>query len=359
MEPWLSVLALPVTASLVLLLRKHAYALGLVDVPGGRKQHHGVVPLVGGLAMFGGLLAAAVLAGMTSVNMPLLAALALLVGKGYLDDRFDLRPALRFSIQALAALIMVFWGEVRLDNLGNLFGFGDVILGRWSVPMTVFAVLGVINAINMIDGADGLAGGLALVALLSFCGFAAADGFLQDTLLLSLVFAVAGFMLFNMRTPWRNRASVFMGEAGSVLLGLALAWYAVEFANTRRVFTPITAVWILAVPLMDTIALMLRRVLKGRSPFAADNEHLHHILQRAGFSACQTVKIVWGFAIVLAGIGIAGWKLDVPEYVMLYAFMALFALYLYGVMHAWKLMKVVKKVHDGLEERVTELRGKP
>lgn len=359
MEPWLSVLALPVTASLILLLRKHAHALGLVDAPGGRKQHHGVVPLVGGLAMFGGLLAVAVLAGMSSVNVPLLAALALLVGKGYLDDRFDLRPALRFSIQALAALIMVFWGEVRLDNLGNLFGFGDVILGRWSVPMTVFAVLGVINAINMIDGADGLAGGLALVALLSFCGFAMAGGFLQDTLLLPLVFAVAGFMLFNMRTPWRKHASVFMGEAGSVLLGLALVWYAVEFANSRQVFTPITAVWILAVPLMDTIALMLRRVLKGRSPFAADNEHLHHILQRAGFSTCQTVKIVWGVAIVLAGIGIAGWWLGVPEYVMFYAFMALFALYLYGVMHAWKLMKVVKKVHDGLEERVTELRGRP
>jgi UDP-GlcNAc:undecaprenyl-phosphate GlcNAc-1-phosphate transferase len=148
-----------------------------------------------------------------------------------------------------------------------------------------------------------------------------------------------------------------MGEAGSVLLGFSLAWYAVEFASVRQVFTPITAVWILAVPLLDTIGLMLRRVLKGRSPFSADNEHLHHVLQRAGYSHCQTVLIVWVIAALLAGIGIAGWKLGVPEYVMFYSFVILFALYLYGVMHAWKLMKVVKKVHDGIE-RTSELRGR-
>ena len=359
MEFWLSALALPMTIGLVLLLRRQAVRLGLMDEPGGRKQHHGLVPLVGGLAMFGGLLAAAMLSGLSQTNAALLLALALLVVKGYLDDRFDLRPALRFSVQALAALIMVYWGDVRLENLGNLFGFGDVLLGRWSLPMTVFAVLGVINAMNMIDGADGLAGGLALVALLAFATFASVGGFLGGTVLLPLLFAVVGFMLFNARSPFRARAAVFMGEAGSVLLGFSLAWYAIDLASVREVFTPITAVWILAVPLMDTIGLMLRRLLKGRSPFAPDNEHLHHILQRAGFSHAQTVLIVWLIAAMLAGIGIAGWKLGVPEYVMFYAFLALFAGYLYGVMHAWKFMKAMRKVHDGLEERVTELRRKP
>lgn len=357
MSFWLlCALALPLTTGLILLLRGQAARLGVVDAPGGRKQHHGEVPLVGGLAMFGGVIMAALAADVQTGNAALLVALALLVGKGYLDDRYDLRPALRFSIQALAALIMVYWGGVRLDNLGNLFGAGDVILGRWEVPVTVFAVLGVISAINMIDGADGLAGGLALVALVAFSGFAMTGGFLDATILLPLIFAVVGFMLFNMRTPWRGRASVFMGEAGSVLLGFSLVWYAVEFASVRPVFTPITAVWIMAVPLMDTIALMLRRMLKGHSPFKPDNEHLHHILQRAGFSPCQTVKIVWGIAILLAGIGIMGWWSGVPEYVMFYVFIALFGLYLYGVLHAWKLMKAVKKVHDGLEHHTTAIK---
>jgi UDP-GlcNAc:undecaprenyl-phosphate GlcNAc-1-phosphate transferase len=99
---------------------------------------------------------------------------------------------------------------------------------------------------------------------------------------------------------------------------------------------------------MDTTTLMVRRMLKGRSPFEADREHLHHILQRAGFTPVQTVAIVYGLALLLAGVGVAGWWLGLPEYVMFYGFMALFGLYLYGTLHAWKLMKRVRRLHDGM-----------
>jgi UDP-GlcNAc:undecaprenyl-phosphate GlcNAc-1-phosphate transferase len=354
-------LALPVTAALIMLFRRHAPMLGLVDVPGGRKQHREEVPLVGGLGIFGGLVVAALAAaGLVTANAAMLAAMALLMLVGLVDDRSGLSPGARFVVQAMAALIMVYWGGVRLDNLGNLFGFGDVILGRWAVPMTVFAVLGVINALNMIDGADGLAGGLALIALLLFAVLLGAMGSLDSTLLLPLAAAVAGFLAFNLRTPWRDRASVFMGDAGSTLLGFALAWYAVELASVRHAMTPITAVWILAVPLMDTVSLMIRRVLKGVSPFTPDCEHLHHILQRAGFSHGQTVFVMHCIALLLAGIGVAGWLLGVPEYVMFYAFMAVFALYTYAVLHAWKLMKAVRKLYDAAEHHVPhEARGTP
>src|SRR5574340_1250932 len=115
-----------------------------------------------------------------------------------------------------------------------------------------------------------------------------------------------------------------MGDAGSVLLGFALAWYAVNLAAVRNVFTPVTALWILAIPLMDTTALMIRRVLKGRSPFDADRNHLHHILQRAGFTSGQTVAMMYALALLLAATGVAGWWLGLPEYVMFYGFMALF-----------------------------------
>jgi UDP-GlcNAc:undecaprenyl-phosphate GlcNAc-1-phosphate transferase len=208
----------------------------------------------------------------------------------------------------------------------------------------VFAVLGVINAMNMIDGVDGLAGGVALIALLIFAAFVAATGQLHTTLLLPLIGGVAGFMLFNLRTPWRSRASVFMGDAGSVLLGFSLAWYSVNLAQVRDVFTPITAIWILAVPLMDTTALMIRRVIKGRSPFSADREHLHHILQRAGFTPGETVAILYALTLLMAAVGVAGWWLGLPEYVMFYAFMALFVAYFYGMLHAWKLMKKLRRL---------------
>lgn len=349
-------LSFPVTVLMIVWLRAQAHRFGLVDVPGGRKHHQGTVPLVGGLAMFGGVAVFTLGGEWPHGQMVLLAALTLLVLKGYLDDRYDLRAGLRFLIQAIAVLMMVYWGGIRLDNLGNLFGAGDVILGRWAVPMTIFGVLGVINAMNMIDGIDGLAGGLAFVSLLVFAGFSMAGGFLGETLLLPLLAAVTGFMLFNARTPWRPQASVFMGEAGSVLLGFSLAWTAVDFASVRQVFTPITAVWILAIPLMDTVALMLRRVRKGRSPFSPDREHLHHILQHAGFSQCQTVAIVWLLSSLFAAIGVAGWWLGVPEYAMFYGFAAVFVLYLYGVMHAWKLMKLIRKAHDGLDGYVSEIK---
>lgn len=343
----LPLLAIPVTAALILFFRRHALQLGVVDVPGGRKHHHGEIPLVGGLGMFGGLALIALATGsFLGGHAAFFAAVSLLVVTGFVDDRSGLSPRLRFVLQAIAALIMVYGAEIRLDNFGNLFGFGDVTTGPLAAPITVFAVLGVINAINMIDGVDGLAGGVALIALLVFAAFAAAGGYLGLTMLLPLAGVIIGFMVFNLRTPWRSKASVFMGDAGSVLLGFALAWYAVDLAQARQAFTPITAIWILAIPLMDTTALMVRRVVKGRSPFSADREHLHHILQRAGFSPEQTVVIVYALTLLLAAIGVAGWWLGVPEYAMFYGFMALFGLYFYGMLHAWKLMKRLRRVRN-------------
>jgi UDP-GlcNAc:undecaprenyl-phosphate GlcNAc-1-phosphate transferase len=346
----LQILAFPVTAALILFFRRHAPQLGVVDVPGGRKHHHGAIPLVGGLGMFGGLLAAALVAltvgGFQPRHAFFLAAVSLLVITGFVDDRISLRPRVRFVLQAIGASIMVYGADIRIDNFGDLFGFGDVTTGVLAGPLTVFAVLGVINAMNMIDGVDGLAGGIALIALLVFAAFVAAVGQLHTTLLLPLIAAIAGFMLFNLRTPWRPQALVFMGDAGSVLLGFALAWYAVNLAEVRQVFTPITAIWILAIPLMDTTALMIRRVLKGRSPFDADRNHLHHILLRSGFTPGQTVGIIYAIALLLAGIGVAGWWAGLPEYLMFYGFIALFGLYLYGMLHAWKLMKRLRRLHD-------------
>jgi UDP-GlcNAc:undecaprenyl-phosphate/decaprenyl-phosphate GlcNAc-1-phosphate transferase len=345
-------LIIPVTAALILFFRHYAPQLGVVDVPGGRKHHHGDIPLVGGLAMFGGLSVAALFAVMSGnflgQHMAFFAAISLLVLTGFVDDRSGLSPRLRFVLQAIATLIMVYGADIRLDNFGDLFGFGDVTTGVLAAPITVFAVLGVINAMNMIDGVDGLAGGVALIALLVFAAFAAAAGMLDQTLLLPLACVIVGFMLFNLRTPWRSHASVFMGDAGSVLLGFALAWYAVDLAQARDVITPITAVWILGIPLMDTTSLMVRRVIKGRSPFSADREHLHHIIQRAGFTPGQTVWIVYALTLPLAAIGVAGWWAGLPEYVMFYAFISLSVLYLYGMLHAWKLMKKLRRLRNRL-----------
>lgn len=335
------------TIIFILLFRKHAVRLGLVDVPGGRKNHEGVVPVIGGTAItvafiFSSLACGQPLDGFHSFFVSLL----LLVVVGTLDDLHDLSARSRFFAQIAAALLMASWGGVFIDDLGNLFGNGPVYLHNWAIPFTVFCVIGVINAFNMIDGVDGLAGGLAFIALVLFgCAAMLAGLTIHSTLIFLLASAVLGFLMFNMRSPWRSTAAVFLGDAGSMMLGFAMVWFAVDLTDSdSEALTPITVVWIIAVPLMDTVNTMLRRTLKGRSPFSADHEHLHHIFLRAGYSVSSTVVMILLVSLLLGLIGLAGWHYGVPEYMMLYAFLLLFALYSLAMRHAWKVMKAIKNV---------------
>jgi UDP-GlcNAc:undecaprenyl-phosphate GlcNAc-1-phosphate transferase len=140
--------------------------------------------------------------------------------------------------------------------------------------------------------------------------------------------ALVGFLLFNARTPWRARALVFMGDTGSLMLGLLLGWVAVRLAMSEpRGLAPITAVWILGLPIADTVTIMLRRALRGHSPFHADREHLHHILLASGLSSSRVVTTMVGCAALLAAIGIAAPYAGVPEYALFSAYMAVLVAY--------------------------------
>ncbi len=330
-----------VVIAVVLLFREPAGRLGLIDMPGGRKEHNGATPVIGGIAMF-----VAFILGVLTYGEPLnefyalFAGLLILVLIGLLDDWNDLSARNRFVAQILAALLMTSWGGVVVGDLGNLFGGGSVHLQDWAIPFTVFSVIGVINAFNMIDGADGLAGGVSLVALGLFGSVALFVGMvLHATLIFTLAGAVLGFLVFNMRSPWRKQASIFMGDAGSMMLGFALVWFAVDLS---WIMTPIAVVWIFAIPLMDTGSCMLRRILKGRSPFSADREHLHHVIMRAGLSVSGAVWLIILISFLMGLVGLASWYYEVPEYVMFYAFILLFAGYYFGMSHAWKLAKFFK-----------------
>jgi len=319
-----------VTIILVYILSPLARRIGLVDTPRAHKAHEGQVPLVGGLAMFCGfLLAVLVLPASLAAFRPLFAGLALLVIVGLLDDFRELGPNSRFVAQIGAGLIMVFWGGLSITTLGPLIGDWELQPGLVTVPFTVFAVVGVINAMNMQDGIDGLAGAQALIAFstlawTAFSGGATAHG----VVLLVLASVTIGFLAFNLRLPGRPRAMVFMGDAGSMFLGFALAWFVVDLSQPPdRTLAPVTALWILAVPLMDTVCILLRRMARGRSPFLADREHLHHLLQAAGFSVAGSVILVMIIAACLAVGGLAAQYLGVPDRYMFVGFLILFALY--------------------------------
>jgi UDP-GlcNAc:undecaprenyl-phosphate GlcNAc-1-phosphate transferase len=322
------------TLLFVLALRPPAFAFGLVDRPGGRKRHDGNVPLIGGVAMFAGLVTAGPAINGTLVLAPsLVAAAALLVLIGVLDDRFDLPRSVRFLAHIIATLVMTIGGGVVASNIGPVFFAGDVVLGPAAILFTILVAGSSINAFNMFDGSDGVAGGQALACLL---GLATAELLAGQGdhmgIMLVLAGCISGFLVFNLPFPGTQRLRVFMGDAGSTLLGFVLAWIAVSMSQgPNRSIAPVTVLWVGALPLLDFFCSMVRRVLDGRSPFHADSEHLHHVLRRAGLNSMQIFLSETALGLLFGTVGIAGFIVGVHDGVMFFGLLAVAVVYYFVV----------------------------
>lgn len=332
-----SIVALVVSIWAIASVRPLAERVGLVDHPGGRKVHHGAVPLTGGIGIWLGVCLAAGFLDHFDVQLFVLifgAGCVLLTGT--IDDLVDLSVVIRFGSQILAAIGAVSTGVV-LQDLGMLTGSDPIVLGEWGAVLTVFAVVGVINATNMIDGADGLAGSLVAVTLAGILVAAmVVDQIATAEVCAVWLAAVAGFLVFNLRTPWRAKAAVFMGNGGSAALGFVVAWLLVSSTQGEKsLFPPVTALWLFAVPLFDTLSVMSRRVLQGKSPFTPDRSHLHHLLLASGLSTSQAVAFIAGGASAMAGIGLFAWTIGLPEVYSFVAFLLLFGIYLILVQLGW------------------------
>jgi UDP-GlcNAc:undecaprenyl-phosphate GlcNAc-1-phosphate transferase len=296
-----------------------AQRIGLVDRPRGRRLHVHPVPLTGGIGIFIGFATFPLTLGVSSpLFFGLLLPAALLLLAGLLDDLFELSPALKFVFQILIVLVAVVFGDLRIESLGNLLGQGDITLGAWSVPFTVFAVVGLINAVNMIDGMDGLAALIVMVAA-AWAGIVSliAGAVQTSALLLILAGVIAGFLVLNFRLPWGRPAAVFMGDSGSSVLGFVLAWFAIELCRAPATgLYPISAVWILALPVVDALALIVRRGVRGRSPLHGGLDHAHHVLFQSGFCQGATVGTLGVMGVAAGAVGVGGWLLDVSEAVL-------------------------------------------
>lgn len=309
-------LPLLVTILFMLALRPLARGMGLIDRPGGRKMHIGEVPVVGGLAMAGGLAVGALYSYSSLQGFPFfLTATALLVFIGALDDRYDLPASVRFLAQMCAALLMVAGAGVAAFDIGRPF-FGEVVeLGWLSTPFSIVIVLTAINAINMFDGSDGVAATQALLAL-AFMGFICVVTGSMSCLpfVLGLMGCIAGFLIFNWPSKRTRNVRAFMGDAGSTMLGFSLAWLSLDLSQgPARVMSPVVALWIFALPIYDLFSSMVRRVSQGSSPFHGDSEHLHHLLRRLGHSPCQVAQVVLLASSAFGLIGVGAYLTDVPD----------------------------------------------
>lgn len=323
-QPLLALMGAAFTLAMMVLLNPVARWLDLLDHPKGRKDHAAPTPVTGGIAMALGIIAVRFLPfGGDKLHLDaFISASLIVILTGILDDRYDLRWYWRIAAQICAALVMVYGAGVRVEHLGPAFGLPDIELGWLSVPFTVFATVGLINAINMCDGADGLAGLLTLAACIMLGAAALYSGnMLVANRQLILVGVLCAFLLFNMRFPWQPRARLFMGNAGSAFLGLVIAWQSFRLSqNHAHPVSPVLALWFLPIPVMDTLVLIFRRMGDGKSPFAADRNHIHHLMMEGGFGPTQSALTLAFFSGICGLIAGQLLRWNVPHVVLLIAF---------------------------------------
>lgn len=296
---------------------------GLVDVPDERKQHSGEVPLVGGMAVFASLLASSLLLGVPpySYQMLIIAIGVFLVG--VYDDYKHINPWIRLAIQYGAGALLATWGGVVIINVGNLLAMGDIPLLILAVPLTALSVAGLSNAYNMIDGVDGLAASLIALPLAVLFVLAAQVQHIEAPFLLLMLIPLLIFLAFNLGPNTAILPKIFLGDGGSVTLGFLVTSSLVYFSQGENaLIAPVTALWLVTIPLMDMLATMARRIKSGKKLMEADRSHLHYTLMGMGLSSRLTLWLLVCYGL---GCALLGLYLErIPAYLSLLAYFVLF-----------------------------------
>lgn len=312
-----SAVAFAITIAFMMALRPFAKSTGLVDRPGGRKFHVGDVPIIGGLAMFLGVLAGLVVIGIVDKNsVGMVFSFFLLVLIGAIDDKYSVPAIVRVLVQVAAVLIMVSGTGFQLASIGDPFGSGEILLGPFALFGTLLVAITVINAYNLVDGVDGLAGILALVALIAV-SLVGGFGVLSTVVALIVAASVVGFLLFNFPIIANRPVRAFMGDAGSTLLGFTIFWATLGVSQgTNAIISPVAGLWFAAIPVFDCLTCFVRRISAGKSPFRPGRDHFHHTLKRGGFGVRQKLAILGGLQVAYAAFAVAAHLVGVADVIL-------------------------------------------
>ncbi|WP_294957681.1 glycosyltransferase family 4 protein [Sulfurovum sp.] len=296
-----AVCAFILSLGMVYLVKNNAVKLGMIDIPNARSTHREETARGAGIGFF---LASMLTLSFFNYTMLLhfpwtYTAIWLIFVVGVLDDHYDTSPNTKFIVIILATVLLYFDGIV-IDDLGTYWG-KKLSLGWMALPFTIFAVAGFTNALNLADGLDGLAGTISIVILSGFwvVGYMHNDTFIM---LFSTIFiaSLLAFLVFN----WYP-ASIFMGDSGSLTLGFVISVLAIK---SLAYLPTVSILFIAALPILDTLVVMIRRKRSGRSVFSADHCHLHHVLRR--FFMEDTRKTVIFLGVFQAVYTFTGLQLD-------------------------------------------------
>lgn len=299
---------------------KIAKRRNLVDNPDPRKLQQVPVPVLGGIAVFWGMVVgvfvgAAVAAAFGWVRLwpilPVVFSMVLMLYSGAMDDVIGLSPGNRFFIEIVTLLCLIYTSGICADSLHGLWGV-ETISWWIAVPLTVFAGLGIINAVNMIDGVNGLSSGMCIMCCLLFGAIFLWAGDAPNAVLAFVM--AAALVPFFMHNVFGNTSRMFIGDAGTMMMGVLLTWFALSVIhrNTTAVFringnevNMITmALAILSVPVFDTVRVMVWRIRHGKNPFHPDKTHLHHVFISMGVSHSITALTEITLNLLMVGIAV-------------------------------------------------------
>ncbi|NME72217.1 MraY family glycosyltransferase [Flammeovirga aprica] len=287
-------------------VRKVIIKSRLLDEPGGRKIHTGLIPAMGGVGIFLGFVLSFCLWGedTSSFNLNyLFFGLILMLFMGIRDDMLPLSPRNKLIIQFMATFIVVVLGDVRISSLYTLFSGVELPLFI-SYAISMFVIIALTNSFNLIDGINGLSGSIS--TLISFSlgiWFYLVDEATLALAMFAMVGACLGFLYYN----W-GKAQIFMGDAGALFLGFFISIsliifvnidFALDVSNPYKIDTPISiAIALFIYPFIDTLRIFTIRILSGRSPFSPDKKHIHHILIRTGLTHASASSVIIIFSVI-------------------------------------------------------------
>lgn len=317
---------------------KIARARDLTDKPGERKHQRHPVPMLGGIAVFFGVICglgmASSMADLTLI-FPIVMMMAAMLYVGALDDLTGLSPVFRIVIEILAVIVLIYGSGMCIDNFNGLWGIYQI---PWSiaVPLTVFAGVGIINSINMIDGINGLSSGLCIACSLYFgANYFHLDDIPNSVVAFTMAFSLMPFLVHNV---FGSKSRMFIGDAGTMMMGILLTWFVIRYLSYYGIerglpggLCPIAnSLGILSVPIFDTLRVMCMRMLQGRSPFSPDRTHLHHAFVDCGFSHALTAVSEILISLVIFLISNILYLLDCSAEVQLYFVILSSVLFVWG-----------------------------
>ena len=296
------IISMLVATILIPAVKRIAYRFDFVDKPNSRKVHTQAMPRIGGLAIILGALAPLLIwLPLDSTVIAYSGGAFLIILLALLDDKYDISPSLKLVVQSIAATIAILYGDLGVHEF-HLFWYQLTLSPYTSLPVTIVFILTVINGVNFSDGLDGLAGGMTLLSLVALMMLSYRVG-ATDIVLICTVLAGAllGFLLYN-----SHPAQVFMGEVGSQFLGFSLAVLTVYLTQAKtHVYSAFMPLLLIGVPLVDLLVVVLGRLIRKKSPFAADRSHIHHRLLDMSLEQHGSVFILYLLQCISIGLALA------------------------------------------------------